>query len=128
MMDIDYFKSYNDTYGHLAGDDCLRKVTDAVVKALRASDFPARFGGEEFACILPETDEEGAWISAERIREHVAAAGIPHGASPVAPHITISLGVATILPDEDTEPEALIAMADCLLYKAKNSGRNRVMQ
>jgi len=128
MMDIDYFKSYNDTYGHLAGDDCLRKVTDAVVKALRASDFPARFGGEEFVCILPETDEEGALISAERIREHVAAAGIPHGASPVAPHITISLGVATIAPDEDTEPEALIAMADCLLYKAKHSGRNRVMQ
>jgi diguanylate cyclase (GGDEF)-like protein len=128
MIDIDHFKSYNDSYGHLAGDDCLRRVTAAVAQSLRVTDYLARYGGEEFACILPDTGEEGALISAERIRCHVASASIPHGASPVAPHVTVSLGIASMVPSEKMAPESLIEMADRMLYRAKDGGRNRVGQ
>ena len=128
MIDVDHFKNYNDTRGHLAGDECLKRVSCAMVESLRASDFPARYGGEEFACILPETDQDGAHASAQRIRLRLASAGIPHGASPVASHVTISLGVATITPAGQAAPEQLIALADRMLYRAKETGRNRVAQ
>jgi diguanylate cyclase (GGDEF)-like protein len=126
LIDIDHFKMYNDTKGHLAGDDCLKQVAWTIRDALRASDFPARYGGEEFACILPETDEEGALTSAERIRDRVEALLLPHEASPVLPFVTISLGTATITPSQETSPEQLIGLSDRMLYQAKDQGRNRV--
>lgn len=129
MIDIDFFKYYNDSHGHLEGDDCLKKVAAAMAgSASRAGDFVARYGGEEFACILPETDENGAYIAAERMRLCIEFLNIPHGASPTAPHVTISLGCATIGPTQDLVPEHLVEMADRMLYKAKHYGRNRVEQ
>jgi diguanylate cyclase (GGDEF)-like protein len=126
LIDIDHFKKYNDTNGHLAGDDSLKRVASAIRDALRASDFPARYGGEEFACILPETDEEGALISAERIRAQVASISLPHNGSQSAPFVTVSLGIATVTPSELLAPEKLIEIADRMLYQAKREGRNRV--
>lgn len=127
MLDIDHFKRYNDCYGHIAGDDCLKRVA-AILDAtlVRPGDFVARYGGEEFVCILPDTGEEGAMVAAERLREAVASLRIPHEASPVAPVVTISLGVATALPGKGMAPETLLKEADDLLYCAKNEGRNRV--
>jgi len=128
MIDIDYFKLYNDTYGHLGGDDCLKQFATALLGSLRASDFAARYGGEEFACILHEADEAGALITAERIRSKVESLHIPHGASPVSPFVTASQGVATLTSSEDVEPNCLIEMADQMLYRAKDKGRNRIEQ
>jgi diguanylate cyclase (GGDEF)-like protein len=127
MIDIDFFKNYNDAHGHLEGDDCLKEVATALAgSAARAGDFVARYGGEEFACILPETDEKGAYSAAERMRLCIELLNIPHGASPTASRVTISLGCATIGPTQDLVPDFLAAMADRMLYKAKRSGRNRV--
>lgn len=128
MIDIDHFKFYNDTYGHLGGDDCLKLVARSLFTALRASDFAARYGGEEFVCVLHETDGDGALITAERIRTKVESLHIPHGASPVSPFVTTSLGVATITPTDGVTPNHLIEMADQMLYSAKNKGRNRIEQ
>lgn len=128
LLDIDYFKQYNDLYGHIAGDDCLRQVGETLSgAATRARDFVARYGGEEFVVILPETDAAAARIVAERCRSQIAALAIPHGGSAVAPVVTISLGVGTVVPDHTHEPKGLIAEVDRLLYRAKQEGRDRAV-
>ena len=129
MIDIDHFKSYNDAHGHLEGDDCLRKVATALAgSVMRAGDFVARYGGEEFVCILPETDEAGAYRAAERMRQCIEQLEIPHSVSPAASRVTVSLGCATIEPTQECVPELLVAMADQMLYQAKHAGRNCVGQ
>jgi diguanylate cyclase (GGDEF)-like protein len=127
FCDIDYFKRFNDTYGHQAGDECLVRVAEAMEETLnRPADLVARYGGEEFIALLVDTDAEGARMLAERMRARVEALGIPHGASDVAPHLTVSLGVATVVPRAALRPEDLVDLADRALYAAKEAGRNRV--
>lgn len=124
--DIDSFKTYNDRYGHLAGDDCLRQVARAIAQtAKRSSDLAFRYGGEEFAVILPETHLDGAMIVASSILESIRELQIPHAYSPVAPIVTISLGAASITPRSNTDPSSLVAAADLALFEAKTRGRNR---
>jgi len=127
MGDIDYFKNYNDTYGHLEGDACLRKVANRFCEILkRPGDLVGRWGGEEFACILPETEIGGAVTVAERIRKGIIDLAIPHLSSPIAPVVTVSLGVTTMVPKPGQDPIELIRRSDEALYKAKKAGRNRV--
>jgi len=127
MIDIDCFKGYNDSLGHPAGDACLRGVAAGLTNALkRPDDFLARYGGEEFAVILPQTDLAGASVVAERLRLSIEALDIRHPASPLANRVTISQGVASILPTREAARFTLISMADQALYGAKTSGRNRV--
>jgi diguanylate cyclase (GGDEF)-like protein len=121
MADVDHFKQYNDTFGHPAGDEVLKKVAHILEAAVREVDCVARYGGEEFCLMLPETSATGAAILAERICERVAAAEFP------GQKITLSLGVAS-LPDNGDTPDAVIAAADEALYQAKHEGRNRVVQ
>lgn len=123
MMDIDNFKSFNDTYGHQMGDKVLRDVANAVKKISRSEDIAARYGGEEFVVILPETDSQQAMVFAERIRESVAALEIPHENKKL--HVTISLGVSTY-PDHTEDKEGLIKAADAALYTSKHRGKNMV--
>jgi diguanylate cyclase (GGDEF)-like protein len=120
FLDVDVFKSYNDEFGHLAGDDVLRQVAMLAIQSARKTDVVARYGGEEFALILPNTDQEGAAALAERIRENVEAFPWPHRP------VTVSIGVATYSA-EHTDDNRFIAEADGALYVAKNSGRNRVV-
>lgn len=128
MFDIDYFKQYNDLYGHLQGDECLRRVASLLeTAASRPRDFLARYGGEEFIMVLPETDAESAATVAERCRKLILEAQIPHEASPVSPFLTISMGAATVTPCADDKLEDFIATADRLLYRAKEGGRDRVI-
>jgi diguanylate cyclase (GGDEF)-like protein len=125
LCDIDFFKKYNDTYGHQAGDACLRRVADALrFCARRSVDLVARYGGEEFAVILPNTTDIGATLVAEEIRTVVNALEIAHAQSAVSEHVTLSLGVACMQPSPNTTPSMLIASADAALYKAKAAGRN----
>ena len=127
MADVDYFKRYNDTYGHQQGDECLKAVSAVLQRlAVRVSDLAARYGGEEFAVILPNTDLKGACEVAERIRAEVEAAALPHGGNEVAPCVTLSLGVATLFPDAEGQSKTLVSQADQALYQAKKEGRNRV--
>jgi len=127
MIDIDFFKSYNDSFGHPAGDECLRHVAKELMDALkRPDDFLARYGGEEFAVILPQTDLAGASVVADRLRGSIEKLDIGHPASPIANHVTVSQGVASILPTREAARFTLISMADEALYGAKKSGRNRV--
>lgn len=127
MIDIDYFKSYNDTYGHLQGDTCLRQVAGAIQAALkRPGDFAARFGGEEFVAVLPGTDVAGALSVAGAIRANVRAASIPHSGSPEGGMLTVSIGISGAVPTMNLEPEDLLAAADEALYQAKSAGRHRV--
>ncbi|MBU2489459.1 MAG: diguanylate cyclase [Proteobacteria bacterium] len=126
FCDVDYFKLFNDTYGHLAGDECLKAVARCVdAGARRPADLPARWGGEEFALLLPDTEPQGALIVAEGVRERVEAMAVPHSASRVGSHLTISVGVAAILPPARTSTKSLVALADAALYEAKLRGRNR---
>ena len=127
MIDIDHFKAFNDTYGHLQGDLCLRRVAEAIEAALkRPGDFVARFGGEEFVALLPHTDLAGALSMAGLIRANVRAAAIDHASSPVSDIVTVSIGIAGVVPTMDLEPESLLAASDAALYQAKSNGRNRV--
>jgi diguanylate cyclase (GGDEF)-like protein len=128
MCDIDHFKSYNDSYGHLAGDDCLRRVAGLMRTILeRPADLVARFGGEEFICVLPETGLSGSMAIAEKLRGSVVSMEITHQYSPVAPMLTVSLGVAAAVPNNEMKSSDLISCADKQLYLAKQGGRNRVM-
>jgi len=127
MMDIDYFKAYNDHYGHIAGDDCLVIVAKAIASVIRRpADFVARYGGEEFVVLLPETDNSGAAQMATRVQEKMKMLAIPHEYSPVSNYVTLSIGVATTIPSDTQAPSDLIKQADELLYKAKNNGRNQI--
>lgn len=129
MADIDYFKRYNDRYGHLQGDDCLRKVAQNLQTfAQRPGDLVARYGGEELAIILPDTPSENAFTIAENSRNAVASLNITHEDSPVADTLTISLGVVSMLPQPGMSPPSLIEAADKSLYKAKEEGRNRTIR
>jgi diguanylate cyclase (GGDEF)-like protein len=127
FCDIDYFKNFNDTYGHTAGDECLVRVAQAMEETLnRPADLVARYGGEEFIALLVDTSTEGARMLAERMRTRVEALDVEHRASEVAPHLTVSLGVASIVPRPGVRPEDLVDLADRALYAAKEGGRNRV--
>ncbi len=127
MLDIDHFKTYNDTYGHVCGDRCLQQVARAIGGGVRrATDLAARYGGEEFACILPETAQEGAMRIAETIRRAVEALDIPHRASHTASHVTVSIGVVTVACERQASVADVIVLADGQLYAAKTGGRNRV--
>jgi diguanylate cyclase (GGDEF)-like protein len=126
MCDVDHFKRFNDTYGHQAGDDCLRQVAGAIGKYLeRPSDLPARYGGEEFAVVLPETEIGGAFFVAEKIRYAIHELNIPHSQSP-SDRITVSIGIAAMIPDKSNPFDELIQSADQALYRAKAEGRDRV--
>lgn len=128
ICDVDSYKAFNDTYGHLAGDDCLKSIAHLLEHyARRAGDMAARYGGEEFVIILPDTVSAQAALIAEQIRTGVEDLKIPHKSSKVCDFITVSLGVATVIPDRETIPETLIHIADEALYKAKNTGRNKVV-
>jgi diguanylate cyclase (GGDEF)-like protein len=127
MLDLDYFKDFNDAHGHLAGDERLRLVADALSSTVgRAGDLVARYGGEEFVVLLPGTTGRDAAALAERLRAAVEALKLPHDASPTSEVATLSAGVATAFPEERASPEALLAAADAALYRAKREGRNRV--
>ncbi len=126
LCDIDFFKKYNDTYGHQAGDACLRRVADALrFCAKRSVDLVARYGGEEFAVILPNTSAAGAALVAEEIRLVVNTLEIAHIQSAVSHHVTLSLGVACMHPTVNISSTMLVAAADTALYQAKAAGRNR---
>ncbi len=127
MMDIDHFKGFNDFYGHPTGDECLKKVAQTLTHSLeRTSDFVVRYGGEEFAAILPGTSETSAIRIAEKIRANIESQNIPNAASEISDHVTLSLGVALLIPAKETFPRNLIEIADKALYQAKKNGRNRV--
>ena len=129
MGDIDFFKAYNDRNGHLAGDECLRKVAAALAaEARRPMDLVARFGGEEFVGVFYGTKPDGAMQLAESMRDTVESLGLEHGASPVSKHVTLSAGVASLLPNRNNAPTTLVGAADQALYAAKASGRNAVHQ
>ena len=128
MIDVDYFKQYNDAHGHLAGDDCLRRIAGTVAEGLtRGGDFVARYGGEEFIGLISGVDSEGLAGVAEKLRVGIEALQIPHHASPVSPWVTISIGAAISRPTPETTPSSLIGAADQQLYAAKRLGRNRVI-
>jgi len=128
MGDVDYFKAYNDTHGHQSGDDCLKQVAEAIRKEFkRPGDLVARYGGEEFAVILPGIDQPDALHLAEKVRQDIETLGIAHDASSVSAAVTISQGVATVIPSRTGHPETLVHIADRALYRAKEQGRNRVV-
>jgi diguanylate cyclase (GGDEF)-like protein len=124
MLDLDYFKAINDTYGHQAGDIALRKVGKILCDTLRESDFPARYGGEEFVVILPQTREEQAWMLAERLRKAIEKTSFRFGKKNF--RVTASIGIASLMPGTLEPPEALLQKADEALYRAKANGRNMV--
>jgi diguanylate cyclase (GGDEF)-like protein/PAS domain S-box-containing protein len=127
LCDIDSFKSYNDTYGHPGGDECLRQVAGAIGNAVdRSADLVARYGGEEFAVILPNTAIQGAVVVAEHIQLKIAALQLPHAGSQVSQYVTVSLGVASIVPASELVASILISAADQALYEAKRLGRDRI--
>ncbi|MDC0833824.1 diguanylate cyclase/phosphodiesterase (GGDEF & EAL domains) with PAS/PAC sensor(s) [Geitlerinema sp. FC II] len=128
LGDIDFFKRYNDTYGHQAGDWCLKQVAAAFVRAAkRPSDLVARYGGEEIAVVLPNTDCKGGLQVASEIRSHLQAMKIEHGGSPIDKYVTLSLGIATIVPTPTLPETLLVNQADTALYQAKKDGRNRTV-
>ena len=127
MIDVDFFKAFNDTYGHLDGDEALASIARVLRAAgRRPSDLIARFGGEEFVILLPDTDETGAVLVAETLRKSVHALGIAHAGSP-SRVITISVGVACLVPGSDLSASELLRLSDDALYEAKARGRNRVV-
>ena len=127
MLDVDFFKRYNDCYGHLAGDDCLRQIATTLKEGLRRpADLVARYGGEEFACILPETEFNDAITLARELEMRIREKRIPHPNSDTAQVVTISVGVSGRGGDTPGNASTLLAQADAQLYKAKNAGRGRV--
>ncbi|MDJ0567956.1 MAG: diguanylate cyclase [Pleurocapsa sp. MO_192.B19] len=127
MIDIDRFKRYNDTYGHPQGDRCLKQVARTIDKTIkRPKDLVARYGGEEFIVILPDINIDGATAVAKNIRDQIHALNIPHATSEISDRLTISLGVASLIPAIDSQASTLIAAADKALYLAKQNGRNRI--
>ena len=127
FLDVDHFKNYNDHYGHPAGDICLQRISGVLATvSKRAQDLPARYGGEEFVVLLPRTDIQHGLALAEKIRGEVQDLAMPHAHSQVAPVVTISLGVAAMIPDTRHHADDMVAEADKALYAAKNNGRNRV--
>ncbi|MDR2718019.1 MAG: GGDEF domain-containing protein [Treponema sp.] len=126
MVDVDFFKRYNDTYGHSMGDDCLKAIAIAITKAVeRADDFVARYGGEEFVVVLPYTEEAGAEVTAVKLLEGVRALRIPHEQSDAADHVTISIGVTTVKVVHGHDYMDYIKRADEALYVSKQTGRNK---
>ena len=127
FMDVDFFKGFNDLYGHARGDECLIAVAGAIAAAARRpADLAARYGGEEFVVILPDTNAEGAFKVAEQIRKAVFNLGMQHETSDAANVVTLSLGVHTMIPRPGDDLTSFIEKTDFALYKAKKSGRNRV--
>lgn len=127
MIDVDYFKAYNDNFGHLEGDEALRKVAEAIRgTSSRSSDLPARYGGEEFALVLPNTSPGGARLVAEKLRQTIAALGIEHNTPEPGATLSVSIGLATVTPAMGSNCRQLISAADKGLYQAKNNGRNQV--
>ncbi|ADK86427.1 response regulator receiver modulated diguanylate cyclase [Desulfarculus baarsii DSM 2075] len=127
MIDIDFFKAYNDAHGHQQGDVCLKQVAQAIRDCVsRPGDLAARYGGEEFAVILPGADPDGATDVARRVLTAVSALGLPHGHASVADHVTVSVGAAALAPGPGQEAATLIQTADQALYQAKSLGRNQV--
>jgi two-component system, cell cycle response regulator len=125
MLDVDFFKSYNDIYGHQQGDECLTRVAQTIQKVVvRPADLAARYGGEEFVIILPETTKTGAMTVAEAIRNAVLALAIPHQGSDSSPYVTVSIGICCLIPVVEFSPDYLINLADHALYSAKQQGRN----
>lgn len=125
MLDVDYFKNYNDHYGHSKGDECLRSIANIIQKSLlRPSDVAARYGGEEFIIILPETSKEGALEVAERIHYNLKVMNIPHEYPRPDSRLTVSIGIATLIPESGKNSKVLQLLADRELYKAKANGRN----
>jgi len=128
MIDVDFFKRFNDTRGQQAGDECLRRVAAVLAgRVKRSSDLAARYGGEEFAVVLSGAEEEGALGVAHWIRAEIEAQQIPHGGSPVSEFVTVSIGVAVMAPPGPGSPALLIAAADAALSSAKELGRNAVV-
>ena len=127
LSDIDYFKKYNDSYGHLAGDECLKKVARAISGCLkRPADLAARYGGEEFVLLLPNTDIKGATTVAETIQAEIANLKIPHEQSSASKYISLSIGVSSTIPTHERSSQELINVADQSLYQAKELGRNQI--
>jgi len=127
FIDIDYFKRYNDTYGHLAGDQCLREIAQSLQQTLsRSGEFVARYGGEEFVALLPHTTNEEAYDGASRVIQRIHELAIPHTTSEIDQTVSLSIGVATQIPELDDSPQKLLAAADQQLYQVKNHGRNNV--
>ena len=126
MIDIDYFKFYNDTYGHLQGDKCLQAISQHIAKSVRRpGDFIARYGGEEFAVVLTETDINGATMVGKNMRDAIIELKLPHTGSKICEYVTISIGITSTIAQQDASHEHLISVADQALYKAKEQGRNR---
>ncbi|MBF0378078.1 MAG: diguanylate cyclase [Desulfamplus sp.] len=126
ILDIDHFKLYNDKYGHQEGDSCLIRVADCLEASVRRKiDIVARYGGEEFGCILPKTDLEGACQVAQKFQNEILSLEIPHIDSSTNGYVSVSQGVATLVPTRKSSSDELLRMADQALYKAKESGRNR---
>ncbi|MEM9264172.1 MAG: diguanylate cyclase [Cyanobacteria bacterium P01_F01_bin.13] len=127
LCDIDYFKRYNDYYGHPTGDVCLAKVSDVLTRCIqRPADLVARYGGEEFAVVLPNSDTEAGHRIALEIQKHLAKVDIPHASSSVSHAVTLTMGIATVLPQHQHSPQELIEAADLALYHAKQQGRDRI--
>ena len=128
LFDVDFFKNYNDHYGHVEGDECLKRVAQALAGAThRPADFLARYGGEEFVLLLPASDAPAARAVAERCRQAVFKAQIPHAASSVGQLLTVSIGAGTLVPAERDDPVRFLDEVDRRLYRAKHLGRNRLV-
>ncbi|MBF0436657.1 MAG: diguanylate cyclase [Magnetococcales bacterium] len=127
FIDVDYFKKFNDLYGHHEGDHCLKQIACALASTMeRKTDLVARYGGEEFACVLPNTALKGAIHQAEKIQKAVSALRIPHLHSDVAECVTLSMGVVSVVPSKGHDVESVVGVADRLLYEAKRGGRNQI--